>query len=883
MRKALSLFIIGLHCLISVHATHNRAGEITYKHISGLTYEFTITTYTKTSAIDADRDELRIFWGDGYTNILPRVTEVELENNVKYNQYVGQHTYSGPFKYVVYVIDPNRVESILNMQTSVNVPFYLEDTLNILDPTVYGSNSSPLLLNPPIDFGNVNEIFVHNPNAFDPDGDSLSYRLISPKQGIGSNVPGYVSPDRISPGPDNIITLNEYTGELRWNVPKRQGIYNIAILITEYRNGVMIGSVVRDLQIIIQAAQNQPPVIEGVDEICVVAGDTILEKYIARDPNINDIVKFSSNGAPYLVSQSQAVFVETTAGNPSASEFYWATNCKHLRNTSYQVVVKAQDNAPIPLVDLKTVTINILAPAPENFSGLYDPIDDAVSLKWDASYACESSDKFQGYSIWRKKGCGYQVDTCNTDLASQGFIKIGETQGDSWVDTDLQKGSDYSYVVAAEFASVSQIGMLYNKFRGVSTAEVCIKLPLDLPLFYHVDVKETSSDEGVVYVDWIKPQAEALDTLLHPGPYVVKLYRVLNGVQELVKEVKVPTYSSVWDTVYIDSNLNTVDNSYEYFIDFFVSEDQLLGTTAQPSSVFLSVIESDSTLELNWDESVPWDNELYYIHLKQEDGSFLLLDSTKNQNYLHQSLSNDSTYCYKIESSGSYNREGLTAPLMNFSQIVCAQPKDTIPPCTPILTVENYCTNSNLSNEELVNYISWSFNRQCEDSTVAKYYIYYKERIDGEYDLIDSVLGGNNKRYQHEFLTSLSGCYKVAAIDEVGNMSELSKEVCAVNCPKYTLPNSFTPNGDGINDLYTPIRPYSGVSRINMNIYNRMGNLVFQTNSPDINWDGKDQKNGKELNTGVFYYVCEVYFQTAEGEVKLKEPLSGYIHLIREK
>ena len=46
-----------LACLVvpkNAHGTHNRAGEITYSHVQGLTYEVVITTYTKASAL-ADR------------------------------------------------------------------------------------------------------------------------------------------------------------------------------------------------------------------------------------------------------------------------------------------------------------------------------------------------------------------------------------------------------------------------------------------------------------------------------------------------------------------------------------------------------------------------------------------------------------------------------------------------------------------------------------------------------------------------------------------------------------------------------------------------------------------------------------------------------------
>lgn len=883
MRRFLLLTFVHLIFISKIYATHNRAGEITYRQISGLTYEFTITTYTKESSVDADRSELTIFWGDGTNSTLPRTVQQSLGNDIKLNRYVGTHTYSGPFNYVVYVVDPNRIESILNISNSVNVPFYIEDTLKILDPTIYGFNNSPILLNPPIDFGNVNEIFVHNPNAFDPDGDSLSYQLIPPKQGVGSNVPGYVHPNQISPGPDNIITLNPFTGELRWETPKRQGIYNVAILITEYRNGQNIGTVVRDLQIIIQAENNQPPVISGKDQICVVASDTIHEIYTAIDPNPANTIKFTSNGAPYEVSSNKAVLTVTQTGNPAASTFHWATSCEHLRNTSYQIIVKAEDNARVPLVDLKTVTIKVLAPAPKSVEGVYRPLQNEVTLTWDSNYACKGTDKFQGYSVWRKIGCGFTVDTCNNNPASYGYVKIGETTNTQWVDNTIQRGKDYSYIIVAEFASKSAIGLLYNKFQSLPSEEVCIQLPLNIPFIYHADVKETETANGSVYVEWSKPNAQDLDTIVNPGPYVIKLYSLVNGIKTLLKTSTANTYSSNWDTTYTHLNINTVNNPHQYILEFYVNGNQLLGESSDASSIFLNIVPSNQTLSLNWTVNVPWTNELYRIYQQQEDGSFIFIDSTQQQNYLHTPLSNDSTYCYKIEGIGSYNRDGLKSPLINFSQIVCAQPKDTLPPCAPILNVSNYCLNEQLDKNSFVNYLTWNFGRTCTDSTSSSFVIYYKEKTTDEFELLDSLVGENIRSYEHYLDQSLTGCYKIVAIDEVDNRSPFSNEVCVSDCPIYELPNTFTPNGDGINDLFTPILPYSGVSRIDIKIFNRMGNLVFSTTSPDIEWNGTDEKSGKELPTGVFYYICEVFYETLDGEKKLEQPLSGYIHLLRDK
>ncbi|MCK7532596.1 MAG: hypothetical protein MZV63_16970 [Marinilabiliales bacterium] len=58
-----------------------------------------------------------------------------------------------------------------------------------------------------------------------------------------------------------------------WDTPVMQGEYNIAFVIDEWRNGVKIGSVTRDMQIEILACNNNPPVIVAVDDTCVTAGD----------------------------------------------------------------------------------------------------------------------------------------------------------------------------------------------------------------------------------------------------------------------------------------------------------------------------------------------------------------------------------------------------------------------------------------------------------------------------------------------------------------------------------------------------------------------------------------------------------------------------------
>src|SRR5688572_13352243 len=194
MRNLLLAFFL-LLSIPEAFATHNRAGEIRYRVVSYLTYEVTIITYTKASSTQADRDTLELNWGDGTIESVLRSNGPIVSGvhqgvvlpggyDIKYNEYKsGLHTYAGPLPfYVISVTDPNRISSIININqgASVNIQFYLEDTLRVFDPTFIGLNNSPILLYPPIDFACINDTFIHNPTAFDPDGDSLVFSLQPP-------------------------------------------------------------------------------------------------------------------------------------------------------------------------------------------------------------------------------------------------------------------------------------------------------------------------------------------------------------------------------------------------------------------------------------------------------------------------------------------------------------------------------------------------------------------------------------------------------------------------------------------------------------------------------------------------------------------------------
>ncbi|MDP4188198.1 MAG: gliding motility-associated C-terminal domain-containing protein, partial [Bacteroidota bacterium] len=106
MKKIIGLLIFNL-LLLNCFATHNRAGEITFRQTGTLSFEITITTFTY-SLSPADRNELEVQWGDNTSSIAPRVSKIYLPNHYIHNTYITSHIFPGPGIYEVLVQDPNR-------------------------------------------------------------------------------------------------------------------------------------------------------------------------------------------------------------------------------------------------------------------------------------------------------------------------------------------------------------------------------------------------------------------------------------------------------------------------------------------------------------------------------------------------------------------------------------------------------------------------------------------------------------------------------------------------------------------------------------------------------------------------------------------------------
>lgn len=866
MKKILGIFIFIVFFAGYAQATHNRAGEITYEQIGPLTFRVTITTYTfYGTGIYADRPELEIQWGDGSTAILPRVVEEFLPDNYKHNVYIGTHTYSGAGTYELVMQDPNRNEGIDNIPNSVNVLFTLSTTLQI-NPQL-GSNSTPVLLNPPTDKAAVNQIFIHNPNAWDPDGDSLSYKLAIC---LGDNVEpieGYTFP----PSTNTPVYVDEITGDLVWDSPPVVGKYNVAMAIEEWRNGVKIGEIIRDMQIDVEDTDNNPPIIFPVDDICVEAGEEVEFEIKAYDPD-GDPLTLTATGGPFQVEENPAVFAVSHGNDTVTSTFRWETNCTHVRQQPYTVIFKARDDNPeLSLSSYLSVNIRVVANAPE-FTSIM-ATNNSIFLEWTES-PCPTA---VGYKLYRKDAASdWQHDSCEVGVpAYTGFRHIATIEGldnrdflDNDNGTGLQAGFWYCYIVTAYFEDGGE---------SYASEIVCEDLLRANPLYTMATVNETGTNNGIIDLEWTKPQE--LDTIENPGPYRYSIFPSLDLWCEVRDD---PFYKdALWDTTLTVNQLNTEEEYHSFLLALYSYNDTtdrydiLTGTPQCASSVFLDIYPTDNKLELFFKKNVPWQNFEYEVYRMIED-EWTFIGATDSIVYIDEGLVNGEEYCYLVKSRGEYTIDNIKYPIENWSQIACGVPIDTIPPCQPTLSISSAC-------DEGYNKLVWTNpNNYCSDDALY-YNIYYTNLLDQPFgEPLHTTESAEDTVFlhypeQHDFPTmTLAGCYAVTAVDSFMNESPVVQRRCIDNCEYYRLPNVFSPDNDGINDLFMPY-PYQFVEKVDMKIYNRWGELIYQTNDPDINWDGKHQDTDEVVSDGVYYYLCDVYEYRLSG---LEERnINGFIHV----
>ncbi len=141
-------------------------------------------------------------------------------------------------------------------------------------------------------------------------------------------------------------------------------------------------------------------------------------------------------------------------------------------------------------------------------------------------------------------------------------------------------------------------------------------------------------------------------------------------------------------------------------------------------------------------------------------------------------------------------------------------------------------------------------------------------------DSLDTLTGS---AMDYEFPANETGTYRVClkAVNDQGCRDSTCKKIAVSDVLSVYVPNSFTPDGDGINEVFRPILRGHNPEEYQFWIFNRWGDVIFQTEDPLKGWNGK--QNGELVRSGVYVWKLRVSPEGSTEQVERK----GSVTLIR--
>lgn len=109
-----------------------------------------------------------------------------------------------------------------------------------------------------------------------------------------------------------------------------------------------------------------------------------------------------------------------------------------------------------------------------------------------------------------------------------------------------------------------------------------------------------------------------------------------------------------------------------------------------------------------------------------------------------------------------------------------------------------------------------------------------------------------------------------------GCKDTITKSVFVEPFASFFMPTAFSPNNDGVNDVFLGAGYYDSFKSFNLQVFNRWGELVFQTTSPTEGWNGLKNNTGNALPEGVYLSVL-----TYKNYVNKEFVIKNYVHLTR--
>ncbi len=239
----LFFFILSLNSLFSQRFS---GGEIRVQQTGTYSVVATVDIFT---SINDDLETIQLCWGDGFCEEIPLVySESFPGSNLKYNQFEAMHIYGQEAFYTLSISECCWGGNIINIANPTTEDFLLSTLFFLsVDDVLFGENRMPFFYRGLLE-GIQGQPIGYNSSFQDFEQDEVKVEICDIDE-----VLFYYKPTDIYPSFFNQIYLDSLTSSFTWASPQFQGIYVLALCVTEHRNDVLISEFTRKMVIAVDA------------------------------------------------------------------------------------------------------------------------------------------------------------------------------------------------------------------------------------------------------------------------------------------------------------------------------------------------------------------------------------------------------------------------------------------------------------------------------------------------------------------------------------------------------------------------------------------------------------------------------------------------------
>jgi gliding motility-associated-like protein len=886
-----SILLVLILFSTQLKASHIIGGDIYYDYLGNNQYKFYITLYRDCNSTGAQYDDpmkLTIYKANGsmFTNLdvpFPGSNYVPIPFNnpcatPPNNLCVEKAVYT-----IVVTLPPIPGGYNVSYQRCCRGPnvtnlVYPEDTGLTLTTHVPGSetgftiNSSPrFTYYPPMLLCN-NEQKTIDQSATDPDGDKLVYSLVTPFSGANSNnpmplqapAPPYYPVQWSGPfnaqnplGPGG-ATINSNTGVISVN-PKMIGLFVVGVRVQEYRNGVLVGETVRDF----------------------------LFRVFDCNITLQAILPLQENLATF-VSYCQGLTVQFENKSYGGSNYAWDFGVSGTNN-DVSTSFAPSFTYPNPGTYLARLIVNPGMPCTDTaFMEL--TVNKPFSISWTSEDSlCVQGNKFDFIGITSNNSASFSWDfdtdasvqsstnlsVPNVSFTQPGFhtVTIHGDDGDcktSYTDSiyifDLPTSkfeippNIQCFGLTVPFVNKSTNSVIFNWDFGITD------ITTDVSDVFEPTYTYLSSGNYTVQLIAgssanCKDTAKVLITLNEPLTMSITHSDSLcisNGLYDFDATVSGPSSSTfLWDfgSNAIPKTATTVDVNDVKYTNAGTHQVLLIGSYDSCKDTIASTLFVYDEPKLDFDyvytlQCAPTNAQ--FVNLSQSDAP-----TSYFWDFGDGSSSDLISPTHTYTEVGSYSvgltlitKEGCVDTLYLLKQdLVTVYP-------SPKAKFHVNPTHVDICNAEV------SF---IDESTDSETYFYFFD---------DRKFTTSQANFVHTYTQTGSDYPMQVVTNQFGCSDTTIREVFVEPFTLY-IPNTFIPDGDNLNDIFIPKTAFT-IDEWNFQIYNKWGEVIFETEQCDSGWDGTFEN--QPCQDGTYIYVLK--YKSCD-QPYIWQKVEGFVNLIR--